>query len=255
MSKLIDAMAMPTPQELVKAGAHVGHAKDKWNPRMAPFVFGVRNNMHIIDVYKTLEKLEEALAFLKEQRKAGKTILFVGAKVETRAIVKRVAQNLDSPYVVGRWLGGLFTNYGVVKKRIEYFKDLEKRVSDSDEMEKYTKKEQLSMERQLEKMQEELGGIKNLTELPDVLMVSDVEDEKIAVDEARALDIPVVALVDTNGDPTAVAYPIPVNDSALDSLNLIYKTLEEELIVVRPQAAEADAQNETAEEKKEGVAV
>jgi len=235
-------MGMPTPQELVKAGAHVGHTKDKWNPKMAPFVFGVRNNLHIIDVYKTIEKLEEAIAFLKEQRAYGKNILFVGAKVETRAIVKEAAEKLGSPYVVGRWIGGLFTNFSVVKKRIEYYKDLESKLSQPGEMVKYTKKEQLSMERQKNKLAVELGGIKNLTSLPHVLVVSDVEDEKIAVDEARAVGIPVVALVDTNGDPTCVEYPIPVNDSALESLKLIYQTIESELGSVTPQQAQEPEQ-------------
>ncbi len=230
-------MTMPTPKELVRAGAHVGHTKDKWNPKMAPFVFGVRNNIHIIDVYKTIEKLEEALAFLKDQRIQGKSLLFVGAKVETREGVRNVAEKLGYPYVVGRWIGGLFTNWNVVKKRIEYFTDLEEKVADKEEMEKYTKKEQLSMERQLEKMQDELGGIKQLTRLPDVIIVSDVVEERIAVDEARALGIPVVALVDTNGDPTSVEYPVPVNDSARASLALIYKAIGDALEGVTPKPA------------------
>src|SRR3989344_4820249 len=150
-------MAMPTPKELVRAGAHVGHKKEKWNPKMAPFVFGVRNNVHIIDVYKTLEKLEEAIQYLREEIKNGKTVLFVGAKIETRDVVKEAAEKLNMPYVVGRWLGGLFTNFKIVKKRIDWFKELEQKVSTPQEMEKYTKKEQLSMERQLAKMQVELG--------------------------------------------------------------------------------------------------
>lgn len=242
-------MSMPTPQELVKAGAHVGHTKDKWNPKMAPFVFGVRNNLHIIDVYKTIEKLEEALTFLKEARKAGKTLLFVGAKVETRSLVKQTAKELEYPYVVGRWIGGLFTNFSVVKKRIEYYKELEQKLSQPTEMEKYTKKEQLSMERQKSKLEVELGGIKNLSTLPHILVVSDVEDERIAVDEARAVGIPVVALVDTNGDPTVVDYPIPVNDSALESLTLIYQTIQSELGSVIPQVQEPEPETEKVKEK------
>lgn len=201
---------------------------------MAPFVFGVRNNMHIIDAYKTIEKLEEALAFLASARKEDKTILFVGAKVETKAMVRKVAEELDSPYVTGRWIGGLFTNYKVVKNRIEYFRDLEEKVADTEEMEKYTKREQLAMERQLEKLEDELGGIKQLRKLPDVLFVSDIEEERIAVDEANAIGIPVVALVDTNGDPTVATYPVPVNNSAVQSVKLIYTTILDELKAVKP---------------------
>jgi small subunit ribosomal protein S2 len=226
-------MAIPTPQELIKAGVHLGHQKSKWNPKMSPFVFGVRNNFHIIDVFKTAEKLEEAINFAKEVIQSGGKILFIGVKVQTKDIVRETAKSINMPYVAGRWLGGLFTNFKVVRERIDYLKDLEKRREDG-EIEKYTKKEQLNFERQFVKLEEELGGLKDLSKLPNAIFVSDLNREKIAVLEAKKMNIPVIAVVDTDGDPNLVEYPIPANDSAISSVNIIYNTVKEELSGIKP---------------------
>lgn len=226
-------MAIPTPQELIKAGVHLGHQKSKWNPKMSPFVFGVRNNFHIIDVFKTAKKLEEAIDFLKGIIQSGGKILFLGVKVQTKNIIRETAKSIDMPYVAGRWLGGLFTNFKVIKERIDYLKDLEKR-REAGEIDKYTKKEQLNFERQFLKLEDKLGGLKDLTKLPDAIFVSDLSREKIAVLEAKKMNIPVVAIVDTDGDPNIVEYPIPANDSAISSISLIYSTIREELSKVKP---------------------
>src|SRR3989344_3729702 len=180
------AMQLPLPQELIRAGVHVGHVKSKWNPQMAPFVFGVRNNIHIIDVYRTMEQLEAAIEFLSDIRRRAGTILFVGVKIQSRDSVKECAEKLESPYVVGRWIGGLFTNFSVVKKRLAYLRELEEMVV-SEDIEKYAKKEQLSFKRQLAKLDKELGGIKQLSKLPDALVVSDVVEERTAILEARKM--------------------------------------------------------------------
>ena len=240
-------MAIPTPQELIKAGVHLGHQKSKWNPKMSPFVFGVRNNFHIIDVFKTAKKLEEAIDFSKEIIQSGGKILFLGVKVQTKNIVRETAKSINMPYVAGRWLGGLFTNFKVVRERIDYLKDLEKRREDG-EIEKYTKKEQLNFERQFVKLEEELGGLKDLSKLPDAIFVSDLNREKIAVLEAKKMNIPVVAVVDTDGDPNLVEYPIPANDSAISSVSLIYATVREELSNVKPLVVNKEI---TKEEKSE----
>lgn len=236
---------MPTPKELIEAGTHIGHQKSKWNPKMAPFVFGVRNNIHIIDVLTTIEKLDEATSFLKDVIRSGGEILFVGVKIQTREIVSDTAKKLKMPYVVGRWIGGLLTNFRVIKERINDFRSLEERRA-SGEIEKYTKKEQLQVKRQLNKMEDELGGIKSLEKLPKAIFVSDMEGEKIAVMEAKKMNIPVVALVDTNGDPTLADFPIPANDSSIKSLNIIYKAVAEELsgISVDPTSSANEPEND-----------
>jgi small subunit ribosomal protein S2 len=228
---------IPGPQELIRAGVHVGHRKSKWNPKMAPFVFGVRNNVHIIDVFKTIDKLTEAIEFLKEIKQKGGAILFVGVKIETKEIVRETAEALQMPYVLSRWLGGLFTNYKVIKERIRYFRSLEDRMH-SEDISKYTKKEQLSFSRELQKLERELGGIKNMEQIPQAIVVSDIGKERAAVEEARKLKIPVVAIIDTDGDPTAVDYPIPANDSAHASLSIIYGAIRDELKAVTALPAE-----------------
>lgn len=199
---------------------------------MAPFVFGVRNSLHIIDVTKTVEKLDEAVRFMAETIKSGGVILWVGARIQSKDLVKEVAQSLGMPYVVGRWIGGLFTNFKVMKERLKYFKDLEEKMQ-SGELAKYTKKEQLSFGRQLRKLEQSLGGIKNLQSLPQVVFITDANAEKDAILEARKMKIKVVGIVDTSADPTLVDYPIPANNDALSSLGLILGTIKTELKSLR----------------------
>ena len=223
---------MITAQDLLQAGAHIGHKKSKWNPKMAPFVFGVRNNLHIIDITKTVEKLGHAVGFMEETIRKGGTILWVGARIQTRDIIKNTAVELGMPYVSGRWIGGLFTNHKVIKERLKYFKDLEDKFN-KGELSKYTKREQLSFGRQLEKMESEMGGVKNLQGLPQAIFVTDVNEERDAVLEAKKIGIKVVGITDTSADPTIVDYPIPANNDSLASLGLIIGAIKKELIKLR----------------------
>jgi small subunit ribosomal protein S2 len=220
---------MITIQDLLQAGSHIGHKKSKWNPKMAPFVFGVRNNLHIIDITKTLEKLSQAVDFMTEIVRSGGTILWVGARIQTKDIIKKAAVELGMPYVSGRWIGGLFTNYKIIKERLKYFKDLEDKFN-KGELSKYTKKEQLSFSRQLKKMESEMGGIKNLIGLPQAIFITDVNEEKYAILESKKLGIKVIGITDTSSDPSFVDYPIPANNDSLASLGIIIETIKKELL-------------------------
>lgn len=223
---------MVTAQDLIQAGSHIGHQKSKWNPKMAPFVFGVRNSLHIIDITKTVEKLNQAIIFLTETIKGGGTVLWVGARIQSKELVKELAQELNMPYVAGRWIGGLFTNFKVIKERLKYFKDLEEKLK-AGELGQYTKKERLNFERQLAKMEAEMGGVKNLQTLPQVIFVTDANAEKDAVREAKRMKITVVGIVDTSADPSLIDYPIPANNDSLSSLGLILGTIKTELKALR----------------------
>ncbi len=223
---------MITAQDLMQAGAHIGHKKSKWNPKMAPFVFGVRNSLHIIDVTKTAEKLAEAISFLVETVKSGGTILWVGARIQTKEMITEMAKELGLPYVAGRWIGGLFTNFKIIKERLKYFRDLEEKLKSGD-LAKYTKKERLNFERHLIKMEAEMGGIKNLQTLPQVIFITDAHAEQYAILEAKRVGIKVVGIVDTSADPSQVDYPIPANNSSLSSLRLILDTIKTELKALR----------------------
>lgn len=220
---------MITAQELMQAGVHIGHKKSKWNPKMAPFVFGVRNNLHIIDLTKTLEKLNEACEFLTGVVRSGGTVLWVGAKIQSRGTIEEVAKDLNMPYVVGRWIGGLFTNFKILKERLKYFRDLEAKVK-GGELGQYTKKEQLNFVRKLQKMERGMGGIKNLETLPQVVFISDMAAEMDAVLEAKKIGIKVVALVDTTANPEIVDYAIPANNDSIASVKLILTAIKNELL-------------------------
>jgi small subunit ribosomal protein S2 len=218
-----------TIQDLLQAGAHIGHKKSKWNPKMAPFVFGVRNNLHIIDITKTMERLAVAIDFMTETVRSGGTILWIGARIQTKDKIKSTAIELGMPYVSGRWIGGLFTNYKIIKERLKYFKDLEDKFN-KGELSKYTKREQLSFDRQLKKMESEMGGVKNLQTLPQAIFITDVNEEKYAILEAKKIGIKVIGITDTSADPSLVDYPIPANNDSLASLGLIIDTIKKELL-------------------------
>ncbi|MEK7500845.1 MAG: 30S ribosomal protein S2, partial [Patescibacteria group bacterium] len=228
---------MVTLDDLLKSGVHIGHKKSKWNPKMAPFVFGVRNNLHIIDITKTLDKLNQAVDFLRELVKSGGVILWVGARIQSRDLIKETAAELGMPYVSGRWIGGLFTNFKVIKERLKYFLGLEEKFA-KGEMSKYTKKEQLDFERQLAKLAREMGGIRNLQTLPQAIFVTDVMAERDAVREAKRMGIKVVAVVDTSSDPSAVDYVIPANNDSVDALKLIVAAIKDELKNIRPSVSQ-----------------
>lgn len=205
---------------MLKAGVHFGHKTSKWNPKMEPYIYGVRNDIHIIDLEKTIINLNAALEAVKKISAAGGVVLFVGTKKQVRNVIKEAAAAIEMPYVVNRWIGGLFTNYPVISKQIRLLEQLEKDLA-SGELDKYTKKEKLMAEKKIKKLDQKFGGLRLLKKLPEAVFVTDINEDKIAVMEAMSKGIPVIALADTNTDPTLVTYPVPANDDALTSIKLI----------------------------------
>ena len=204
-------------RNLLEAGVHFGHQTRFWNPKMAPYIFGARNKVHIINLEKTLPKFEEALNFLSRIGARNGKVLFVGTKRSASQYIKVYAESTDMPYVNYRWLGGMLTNFKTVKQSIKRLKLLEQ-MRDDGTFEKLTKKEGLLRVRELEKLERSLGGIKKMTSLPDAIFVLDVGEENIAIKEAKKLRIPVIGIVDTNNDPVDVDYIIPGNDDSHRSI-------------------------------------
>ena len=201
-------MAVVAMKQLLEAGVHFGHQTRRWDPRMAEYIFQARNGIHIIDLQKTSKKIDEAYAFIKEQAEEGKTILFVGTKKQAQECVKEAAEKSGMFYVNERWLGGTLTNFKTIRKRIERLAELEKMQEDGT-FEVLPKKEVILLKKEMDKLEKNLGGIKEMTQIPDVIFVVDPKKEHIAVQEARKLNIPLVGLVDTNCDPNDVDYVIP----------------------------------------------
>lgn len=206
---------------LFKAGAHFGHHKSKWNPKMEPFVFGIKNKIHIVDLVKTKEKLDEALEFLKAIVKNDGQILFVGTKRQTKQIVEDLAKECKMPYVTSRWIGGTFTNNKVISSRIKKMDDLEAIVNDPEAASKYKKQEISIFKKEIERINGKLGGLRNLKGFPAAMFIFDITEDKPALEEAKSKGIPVVALVDTNADPNLVDFPIPSNDDAIAVIKLM----------------------------------
>ncbi len=213
-------------EEMTQAGLHFGHRTSKVNPEMKPYLFGIRNTVHIIDLEKTKQKFIEALKFTQELISENKILLLVGTKIQARNLVKEVAEELSLPYVITRWLGGTFTNFEVIKKRIEYFKDLEKKKIEG-ELEKYTKKERAKIDETLKNLEIKFGGIKKLTRPPDAILVIDMKKDALAVKEAKMKGIKVIGITDTNVDPRLADYPIPANDDAISSVKYILEKVKE----------------------------
>ncbi len=215
--------------EMLKAGVHYGHRKSKWHPKMKQFIYGQKNNIHILDLNKAVLKFADALNFIKESIKNGKNILFVGTKPQASTIVKGTAEKCGMPYVVNRWLGGTLTNFSTIEKRIKYLNELEGKLSRGDS-EGYTKREFLGFTRQIEKMIAVIGGIRDLKKTPDVMFVTDINMDHIAVKEAKTLGIPLVGFADTNTDPSILDYVIPANDDSINSLNYLFDKISEAVI-------------------------
>ena len=213
-------MAVVAMKQLLEAGVHFGHQTRRWDPKMAEYIFQARNGIHIIDLQKTSKKLDEAYAFLKEQAEAGKTVLFVGTKKQAQECVKEAAEKCGMYYVNQRWLGGTLTNFSTIRKRIGRLLELEKMQEDGT-FEVLPKKEVILLKKEMEKLEKNLGGIKEMTELPGVMFIVDPKKEKIGILEARKLGIPVIGLVDTNCNPQDVDYAIPGNDDAIRAVKLI----------------------------------
>ena len=213
-------MAVVAMKQLLEAGVHFGHQTRRWDPKMAEYIFQARNGIHIIDLQKTSKKLDEAYKVIKEQAEEGKTVLFVGTKKQAQECVKEAAQKCNMYYVDQRWLGGMLTNFKTIEGRIQRLKDLETMSTDGT-FEVLPKKEVAGLKNEMEKLEKNLGGIKDMKEMPGVMFVVDPKKERIAILEARKLGIPVVGLVDTNCNPEDVDYAIPGNDDAIRAVKLI----------------------------------
>ena len=208
-------------KKLLEAGAHFGHKTSRWHPKMAPYIHSKRNGSHIIDLVKTVEKLEEALGFIEKTAASSKQILMVGTKKQAREVVKTAAEKISMPYVTERWVGGLLTNSGTMNNRIKHLKDLEQKMASGALENKYSKLEVQRYQEEIDDMNRLYGGVKELSNRPGVVFITDVLSDRNAVLEARKLSIPIVAIVDTNADPSLVDYPIPANDDAIKTLQLI----------------------------------
>ena len=212
-------MANVSMRDLLKAGAHFGHQTRYWNPKMAPFIFGARNKIHIIDLELTVPALDKAISSVRGMTQSKNKVLFVGTKRAASKIVKEQAERSGQPYVNHRWLGGMLTNWKTIRQSIKRLRDLEAKMGDGT-LEKISKKEALDLSRQLEKLERSIGGIKDMGGLPDAIFVVDVNHEKIAIQEANKLGIPVIGIVDTNSDPDGVDIVIPGNDDAIRAIEL-----------------------------------
>jgi small subunit ribosomal protein S2 len=213
-------MANTNFQELLDAGVHFGHLKRKWNPHMAPYIFMERNGIHIIDLHKTIVKLDDAAAALKHIAKSGRKILFVATKKQAKEIVTEKVKEIGMPYVTERWPGGMLTNFPTIRKAVKKMTSIDKMATDGT-FDNMSKRERLQVTRQRMKLEKQLGSIADLTRLPAAMFVVDISKEYIAVREANRLNIPVFAMVDTNSDPNKVDFPIPANDDASKSISLI----------------------------------
>ncbi|MBO5748737.1 MAG: 30S ribosomal protein S2 [Muribaculaceae bacterium] len=243
-------MATPTFEQLLEAGCHFGHLKRKWNPAMAPYIFMERNGIHIIDLYKTAAKVEEAAAALKQIAKSGKKVLFVATKKQAKQVIADKAASINMPYVIERWPGGMLTNFPTIRKAVKKMTTIDKMLKDGT-FDNLSKREKLQITRQRAKLEKTLGSIADLNRLPSALFVVDVMKEHIAVAEANRLGIPVFAMVDTNSDPSNVDFVIPANDDASKSVEIILDTvcaamaegMEERKVekLDAPEAEEAEA--------------
>ena len=240
-------MAVVAMKQLLEAGVHFGHQTRRWDPRMAEYIFQARNGIHIIDLQKTSKKLDEAYAFLKEQSEEGKTVLFVGTKKQAQDCMKEAAEKCGMFYVNQRWLGGMLTNFETIKKRVDRLKQLEKMQEDGT-FDVLPKKEVILLKKEMEKLEKNLGGIKDMKELPGVMFIVDPKKERIGILEARKLGIPVIGLVDTNCNPEDVDYAIPGNDDAIRAVALIADCMANAVIEGKQGESMEAVDSEMAEE-------
>ena len=236
--------------ELLDAGVHFGHLKRKWNPSMAPYIFMERNGIHIIDLYKTIAKIDEAASAMKQIAKSGKKILFVATKKHAKELVSEKVKRINMPYVTERWPGGMLTNFATIRKAVRKMTSIDKLIS-SPSYSNLSKKERLTITRERSKLEKNLGSIADLNRLPAALFIVDILKEHIALAEARKLNIPTIAIVDTNSDPRLVDFPVPANDDASKSINLIVEIMVsaiEEGLVERKLDRDKKAMDEEYEE-------
>ena len=239
-------MAVVSMKQLLEAGVHFGHQTRRWNPKMSKYIFTERNGIYIIDLQKTVKKADEAYAFMRSVAEEGKSVLFVGTKKQAQEAIKDEALKADMYFVNERWLGGMLTNFQTIQKRIARLKELETMEQDGT-FDVLSKKEVLSLRKEMEKLEKYLGGIKDMKKLPGALFIVDPRKERIAVAEAHKLNIPIVAIIDTNCDPDEIDYPIPGNDDAIRAVKLITGRMADAVIEGRQgQSTEAEAVAEEA---------
>lgn len=253
---------LPTLQELLEAGVHFGHQVRRGHPRMRPYIYGAREGVSVIDLTQSEKYLKEACEFVYNLGKEGKVLLFAGTKKQARAIIEELAKNLQAPYLVQRWMGGFLTNFSEIQKNIKKLKEyLEQK--EKGQLAKYTKKEQLLLERKMGKLQRDFAGVMDLAILPDAIFVVDAVSDNIAIREANRLNIKVVAIADSNCDPTEIDYPIPGNDDAIKSIKILVGSIaaaygegkKEAGKAAEKEAADKKSEDEIPEELKVEVAV
>ena len=243
-------MAVVAMKQLLEAGVHFGHQTRRWDPRMAEYIFQARNGIHIIDLQKTSKKIDEAYEFIKEASEEGKDILFVGTKKQAQECVKEAAEACGMYYIDQRWLGGMLTNFGTIQKRIGRLKELEAMQEDGT-FDVLPKKEVILLKKEMEKLERNLGGIKEMNKMPGVMFVVDPKKERIAILEARKLNIPVVGLIDTNCNPEDVDYVIPGNDDAIRAVKLITTVMANAVIEGKQGESFEPISNDVVEEQEE----
>jgi small subunit ribosomal protein S2 len=239
-------MNKPTYQELLDAGAHYGHMKRKWNPKMLPYIFMERKGIHIIDLNRTADCIEKSAYAMKQMAKSGRKVLFVATKKQAKDIVSNAAKSVGMPYVTERWLGGMMTNFATIKRSVKKMQSIERLLGDANNT-SITKKERLTLDRERQKLEKELGGIASLNRLPTALFIVDIHHEHIALAEAKRLGLKTFGIVDTNSDPNKVDFAIPANDDASKSVKLItdymVAAIKEGLEERKQQVTEAEAQS------------
>ncbi len=243
-------MVSVTMKELLEAGVHFGHQTKRWNPKMKEYIFGQRNGIYIVDLQKTIKIFKEALQFVRSIAEAEKNLLFVGTKKQAQDIIREAATRCECSYVNQRWLGGLLTNFAVIRGSVEKLVELEEMKEDG-RWELHSKKDQSKMEKFYRKLAKNLGGIKNMTALPGALFVVDSAKEEIAIQEAQKLGIPIVAVVDTNGNPENIDYPIPGNDDAVRAIDLFSSKIAEAVMEGKKSRLEKELE---ASKREEGAA-
>lgn len=226
----------PKIEQMLEAGMHFGHSTQRWHPKMKPYIFGAKKGIYIIDLSKTSKAFDSALSFMENLVRESKTILFVGTKNQVKAKMKEAASAMEMPYISEKWLCGLLTNFTVFKKMIKKYRDLteEKKLGKLD---RYTKKERLDFDREIERLEKKVGGLVNLNKLPDALFIWDVKKEATAITEAKQKNIPIIAVCDTNVNPTLVNYPIPSNDDATKAVNLILDCVKDNVLEAKKNPA------------------
>ena len=232
---------LPSLEEMLKAGMHFGHQTSKWHPKMAPFIFGSRAGVHIIDLQKTRKNLTEALTFITKIVAEKKSILLVGTKDQVKNRLSEIASALELPYVKNRWIGGTLTNFVIIKRLVKHYVDLQEQQT-AGKLAKYTKKEQVGFDKELKKLDMRIGGLTNLKKMPDAIFIWDIKHEKTALTEARKTGVPVVAVCDTNVNPEGVKYISPANDDAIKTIKMILALVGDAVKEGQKQAMERSAE-------------